>query len=771
MAKISELPQATELTGSELLPVVVVNDDETKTNRATTIASLALIIKTLEELASTQFVNETVQTALEARGYATLTELARELSKKAEVLHEHTQYSEVTHTHDYVNIQNTPDLTGYALSEDFNTIANRLEEVDANSQANSINIETIMSLLDTLSTNEGQETESGHVHSNFSVLETITPTKIVAWDSKFDGDYNNLKNKPTIPTKLSDLEIDMEIGGGEGESESVIIHDTFITPEQFGAIGDGVANDTEAIQQCVEFCQLNKLPMLLNKIYLINNTITITKSLRLFSSGGGLNLGGVEWDTPVIKIGGTLGDSYSLTSDVVIGTSSLSIEHGLSALDWILLKSGKKCLSQEYPHYSLGVATGTTGGAYYGEFGQVASVAENSVTLFGNTVFPSYDSESVATKVNFVENVIVDGLAFYNGSVKSGGYYILLEYAKDCKIMNCVCNDAKIGNFITFLNCLNCIGDNNILKYIVKNYTNYYERNGFKILSSQKCVFDKCVAYNGSQPFDMTYSNGSIACSFCAFTNCKAIDAIYTCFTTHPGTYKCSILNCFGNSNGDGISIRGRGHIVSNNTLQGTSITDYGICLAEGGGFETVVSNNNIGGFGEGLRVNESYSTTRDCSYSTPLNSVFSGNIVSMFNLGIRIDKITNSTNSNATLGVSFIGNVFKDFVGANKYLIHVNGNANHTVKGIYFKNNFVNCVNSEVVNNGIVQSLFRFDANVESLHITNNSFINVSSSAYIVYGTTGGRTVKAYINNNGLSNPLSTNAGVESITIQTSAY
>ena len=40
-----------------------------------------------------------------------------------------------------------------------------------------------------------------------SDLETITSTKINEWDNKsnFSGDYNDLTNKPTIPTKTSQL--------------------------------------------------------------------------------------------------------------------------------------------------------------------------------------------------------------------------------------------------------------------------------------------------------------------------------------------------------------------------------------------------------------------------------------------------------------------------------------------------------------------------------------------------------------------------------------
>ena len=189
MAKISELSQATGLSGSELLPVVVINNDETKENKAITASSLALAIKTLEELASIQFVEETVQKLFEERSYITLADLAIELTKKAEALHEHPQYSEANHTHDYQDLLNAPDLGEYVLATDFNNLANQFADVEANTYANTISIETILAYLDSIVVGgEGSETENGHTHSNFSVLETITLSKIAEWDSKSSND-------------------------------------------------------------------------------------------------------------------------------------------------------------------------------------------------------------------------------------------------------------------------------------------------------------------------------------------------------------------------------------------------------------------------------------------------------------------------------------------------------------------------------------------------------------------------------------------------------
>ena len=46
-----------------------------------------------------------------------------------------------------------------------------------------------------------------HNHDNKAVLDGITANKVTSWDNKsdFDGDYNSLTNKPTIPSKTSEL--------------------------------------------------------------------------------------------------------------------------------------------------------------------------------------------------------------------------------------------------------------------------------------------------------------------------------------------------------------------------------------------------------------------------------------------------------------------------------------------------------------------------------------------------------------------------------------
>lgn len=63
------------------------------------------------------------------------------------------------------------------------------------------------------------------------------------------------------------------------------IKNDYVTPEMFGAKGDGVADDTEAIQKSIVFCGNNKrLLYIPSGVYLISDTLTIPKSIAILGS-------------------------------------------------------------------------------------------------------------------------------------------------------------------------------------------------------------------------------------------------------------------------------------------------------------------------------------------------------------------------------------------------------------------------------------------------------------------------------------------------------
>lgn len=455
MAKISELSQATGLSGSELLPVVVINNDETKENKAITASSLALAIKTLEELASIQFVEETVQNLFAERSYVTLADLAVELTKKAETLHEHPQYSEANHIHDYQDLLNTPDLGEYALATDFNNLANQFAEVEANTHANTISIETILAFLETIelggSSGGGSETESGHSHSNFNVLETITLQKVVEWDKKsnFSGDYNDLTNKPTIPTvDVNKQYVDNRVANLENSIEGILqrVDNEKIINARLGygdlqpCLCNGINDDSVQLQQMVDYLSANG-----GGIVYIPSGVYTQKSQ-------------INWKTGVSLIGD--GQGRSILKVIHVGNGEdfgfASIGYDKSNLAQIKQEKMKNCRFENFEIDGSGMVN-----IKYNSYGKGLYL----VYLY-NCVFRDiylHDISATGLGIDFLCNTIIDNVTVDNcgrlyktapnDAYRQGGAGIGIGTNRDLnesfQIVNCRANNC--GSFGIFV--------------------------------------------------------------------------------------------------------------------------------------------------------------------------------------------------------------------------------------------------------------------------------------------------------------------------------
>jgi hypothetical protein len=71
----------------------------------------------------------------------------------------------------------------------------------------------------------------------------------------------------------------------------------FLTPEMFGAIGDGVVNDTSSVQAAINYCALNAKPLVPIGVYLLTSQLTMPQNVSPGNAYGiTINGGGSTWN-------------------------------------------------------------------------------------------------------------------------------------------------------------------------------------------------------------------------------------------------------------------------------------------------------------------------------------------------------------------------------------------------------------------------------------------------------------------------------------------
>ena len=134
----------------------------------------------------------------------------KELAKKANTSHTHS-YNDLT---DKPTIPSTTNLA--TKTELTNGLATKADNVHSHDQYLTEHQDISM---------KADKTEL-HNHSNKTVLDGITSAKVTEWNNKstFDGNYNSLTNKPTIPTvDVNKSYVDTQLAN---KSDTTHNHDT-----------------------------------------------------------------------------------------------------------------------------------------------------------------------------------------------------------------------------------------------------------------------------------------------------------------------------------------------------------------------------------------------------------------------------------------------------------------------------------------------------------------------------------------------------------------
>lgn len=319
----------------------------------------------------------------------------------------------------------------------------------------------------------------------------------------------------------------------------------YVTPQMYGAIGDGVTDDTNAIQLAFDYCRNNGG----GKVLFPKGNYKFTECLRFYDntqitgqSGAVLHsyvahgtimycCGSFESEIPLSKDVVAYGGDEGLTK---IETSS---NHGLQTGDYFILRSQRDACSNDSGNWRIGTTTANTRSVNFAEPCIVNEVVSNtSFNMTGDLTFPLYKANkepgvdtsqyarehSTICKANFLKNIVIENLEIvcHGGGISEynrDDNTVIIAVAESPVVNNCkLVKKNGHGRGFVFSNCLNGKFINCELKLdipIVIDNSDYPDAedkthvfdNHFTFSSSWFCKAINCTSIHGGQSFDNTF--------------------------------------------------------------------------------------------------------------------------------------------------------------------------------------------------------------------------------------------------------------------------
>lgn len=445
--------------------------------------------------------------------------------------------------------------------------------------------------------------------------------------------------------------------------------------KDFGAVGDGVADDTNAFRQAAQLGQVVSVP---EGVYIVSQQVSLVANTQFIGEGDNSVIKFKDGNSrhTLFRATGSFGEQVPITQNSELGDNFVTVgsPQNFNTGEFIRVMSQRTAMGLVDATYdtTLGSKTADAHRVYFGEYQQLSAINTNSGQLFfrAGLIFRDYlthnnnendsDARQNATvqKVHFAENIKISNL-------KVDGPYstvALFDTCHNARIENVSWVNAEDGDFVNFRECYNSEAFRCQVYYRADvPFSAYYARNGYKIQSSQYCGFDSCYMKHGSQSVDITYNGHrpTIPAIYCYIKNCTIIGSIQDGITTHGGTFAPIITNniiskCFEN----GITVRSPESIIRNNVVSGTprekAPLTYGIQVFQYAVRDCMISDNDISHFLNGVATRES-----NVNGFGQLNLVIRNNTFTRCNTGVWLRRNTSATKLNIRANISIVGNRF----------------------------------------------------------------------------------------------------------------
>lgn len=479
-----------------------------------------------------------------------------------------------------------------------------------------------------------------------------------------------------------------------------------VSVKDFGAVGDGLTDDTLAIQSAIEGITSGDVIFPAGDYYI--STISGKSNVRLIGQNG----------ARLIKQSGTSGDNNNALNiyGAVTATSSLAaadVDSGavsVTVADGSVFASGDWCLLRDNTWAYTGVAGRNQ------EIVQVASVAGNVVSLNGSTLGPYTVSDTAElVKITPIENAVVSNLAIVipTGTNTGGG----------------IAADLNVGLVIE--GC-NITGPNdNAGIYVSRSYNSFLCRNTIKdgqSLASSGYAY--AISIGESSTYTRVIGNHQTNVRESNATN-RARQVIFACNTSDNA--KDTHFNTHG-SWCDGV-------VIANNVCNGSE--GYGYSVGHGThkkGDENVIVCGNVvrNCNSHGISVNapsgkenSNVSISNNHIYSYGSNTGSSGVVFSYTNGGLIVGNHVNANGNNAaSVGIQVV--LSSDVLCSSNHVLNLTNGYGITI------NTCTNVCASGNRANDISSSNFRCVGTNSGCSIINNSADDTSvtiDATTICYG------------------------------------
>lgn len=344
----------------------------------------------------------------------------------------------------------------------------------------------------------------------------------------------------------------LEVLTGPGGSGSANV-------KSFGAVGDGIADDTVAIQAALSNVFGRRL-VVPPGTYRITASLVIPSNTHLdLAPGAVLDGTGLAADVPIIKATGTVSNAAALTASAAAGAVALSVAAGAQASfpagSFVRVRSERNVDPGEGPKD--------------GEVHAVRSTASGVVNLIEN-LWESYATGDAATVelVNAVRNIKITG-GTLRGSGLVGSTGVQFEHVRDAVLDGVVFEDfaKRATRFIATLN---------LTVTSCTFYRSNQEGFGYGVGLSAGCQW---VAVVGNHWIDCRHgiaaggSTGDYGINrFVAVTGNSGYGGLDAAIDSHSSsqfwTITGNVVTFGANATGSGIIYQGREVVITDNVVE-----------------------------------------------------------------------------------------------------------------------------------------------------------------------------------------------------------